>query len=129
MFHELPSDASDDILKELYRITAPGGVIAITDNNPQSKVIQNLPPVLFTLMKSTEPWSDEYYVYDIEARLRSLGGSNVITVESDPRHRTILCYKPLPEIIPVTSIKKDNAIEKTGFINKIKSFLSTVTYK
>lgn len=24
-----------------------------------SKTIQNLPPVLFTLMKSTEPWSDE----------------------------------------------------------------------
>jgi len=128
MFHELPSDASDDILKELYRVTAPGGVIAITDNNPQSKVIQNLPPVLFTLMKSTEPWSDEYYVYDIESRLRSLGGSNVITVESDPRHRTILCYKPLPAIIPVTSIKKE-AIEKTGFINNIKSFLSTITYK
>ena len=35
----------------------------------------------------------------------------------------ILCYKPLPAIRPFTSIKK------TGFINVIKSFLSTVTYK
>ena len=125
MFHELPSDASDDILKELYRITAPGGVIAITDNNPQSKVIQNLPPVLFTLMKSTEPWSDEYYVYDIESRLRSLGGSNVITVESDPRHRTILCYKPLPIRPAATITIKEKPKETTGFINSIKSFLSS----
>ena len=127
MFHELPTIASDDILKELYRITSPGGVIAITDNNPQSKVIQNLPPVLFTLMKSTEPWSDEYYVYDIESRLRELGGTNVITVESDPRHRTILCYKPIP-ITPsplpqqVQSIEKQHPAKRNGIINTIKSF-------
>lgn len=40
MFHELPQQASDDILKEMYRVTASGGVIAITDNNPKSPVIQ-----------------------------------------------------------------------------------------
>lgn len=31
-----------------------------------SATIQNLPPAIFTLMKSTEPWSDEYYSYDLE---------------------------------------------------------------
>ena len=74
MFHELPQAPSDAILKEMYRLTAPGGVVAITDNNPRSPVIQGLPPALFTLMKSTEPWSDEYYTYDLEAALTQVNG-------------------------------------------------------
>lgn len=93
LFHELPQDASTQILREMYRITKPGGIIAITDNNPRSKVIQNLPPALFTLMKSTEPWSDEYYVYNIEDALVDSGFTDVVTVPTDPRHRTILARK------------------------------------
>jgi hypothetical protein len=66
----------------------------VVDNNPQSPVIQNLPPVLFTLMKSTEPWTDDYYMFDVEAALQAAGFEHVITVASDPRHRTILGRKP-----------------------------------
>jgi ubiquinone/menaquinone biosynthesis C-methylase UbiE len=40
MFHELPQQASDDILCEMFRVTSSGGMIAITDNNPRSPVIQ-----------------------------------------------------------------------------------------
>ena len=95
LFHELPTAAATKIVKELYRVTKPsGGTIAITDNNPKSKVIQSLPPAIFTLMKSTEPWSDEYYALDIEKLLQEIGFVNVVTVESDPRHRTILASKP-----------------------------------
>jgi len=32
----------------------------------RSKVIQTLPPAIFTLMKSTEPHSDVYYTFDVE---------------------------------------------------------------
>ena len=64
--------------------------MAITDNNPKSAVIQNLPPPIFTLMKSTEPWSDEYYAFDLEQAMRDAGFVDVITVETDPRHRTVL---------------------------------------
>lgn len=53
MFHELPQQPSSEIIKEMYRITKPGGTVTIADNNPRSAVIQGLPPVLFTLMKST----------------------------------------------------------------------------
>ena len=81
------------ILSEMYRITAPNGVIAITDNNPKSAVIQNLPPVLFTLMKSTEPHSDQYYSYDVEEAMRMAGFKDVTTIETDPRHRTIIGKK------------------------------------
>jgi len=93
MFHELPQKESSEIVQELYRITRKGGVLAITDNNPRSPVIQGLPPALFTLMKSTEPHSDEYYTFDLEGSLLLAGFSDVKTVASDPRHRTILAFK------------------------------------
>ena len=68
-------------------------MVAITDNNPKSQVIQNLPPALFTLMKSTEPHSDEYYAFAIERALERLGCVDVKTVATDPRHRTIMARK------------------------------------
>ncbi|QSJ19018.1 class I SAM-dependent methyltransferase [Nostoc sp. UHCC 0702] len=88
--HELPDYASKAIFAEAKRLLRPGGVIALVDNNPRSQIIQNLPPVLFTLMKSTEPWSDNYYTFDIEATLQAVGFTQTITVASDPRHRTIV---------------------------------------
>jgi hypothetical protein len=39
---------------------------------------------------STEPHSDEYYQYDVEACMRELGFQAVNTLESDPRHRVVL---------------------------------------
>lgn len=92
--HELPHSATIAIFKEASRLVRPGGALAIVDNNPKSPVIQNLPPVLFTLMKSTEPWSDEYYTFNLEAALESVGFERVVTVPSDPRHRTIVAHKP-----------------------------------
>jgi ubiquinone/menaquinone biosynthesis C-methylase UbiE len=93
LLHELPSMASQEIFREIYRILKPGGVLGIVDNNPASPVIQNLPPVLFTLMKSTEPWSDEYYTFNVETALQTTGFQSVTTVASDPRHRAIIAIK------------------------------------
>jgi SAM-dependent methyltransferase len=91
--HECPAAVLTNICREATRLVRPGGVVLFADNNPRSKVIQNLPPVLFTLMKSTEPWSDEYYAYDLEDGMRAAGLQGVVTVESDPRHRAVLGYK------------------------------------
>jgi hypothetical protein len=41
-------------------------------------------------MKSTEPHSNEYYAVDIESALRESGFEHVHTVDTDPRHRTVL---------------------------------------
>ncbi len=95
VIHELPRQATKEIFQEVLRILKPGGVIGIVDNNPASAVIQNLPPVLFTLMKSTEPWSDDYYTFDVEAALQEVGFDYQTTVASDPRHRAIVATKPL----------------------------------
>lgn len=92
--HELPHQASCAIFREARRLLHSNGCIAIVDNNPKSTVIQNLPPVLFTLMKSTEPWSDEYYTFDLEAALVDAGFETPTTVASDPRHRTIVARCP-----------------------------------
>lgn len=94
VIHELPRQATAAIFKEVLRILKPGGVMAIVDNNPASPVIQSLPPVLFTLMKSTEPWSDDYYTFDVEAAMQKVGFDYQTTVASDPRHRTIIGVKP-----------------------------------
>lgn len=65
-----------------------------TNHACRSKTIQNLPPVIFSLMKSTEPWSDEYYSYDLEAGMRQAGFQDVLTTEGDHRHRVVCGMAP-----------------------------------
>lgn len=95
LMHELPHHASKAVLQEMLRILRPGGILGIIDNNPKSPVIQNLPPALFLLMKSTEPWSDEFYTFDVEVALKEVGFEHKTTTASDPRHRTIIAQKPI----------------------------------
>merc|ERR1712146_70667 len=87
--HELPSIPTEEIYKEMYRVLKDDGVLAITDNDPRSPVIQRLPKPIATLMKSTEPFSDQYYAMDMESTLAKVGFVDVETIASDPRHRTI----------------------------------------
>ncbi|KAG5579136.1 hypothetical protein H5410_049763 [Solanum commersonii] len=94
VFHECPERAIRNIVKESFRLLRPGGTIAITDNSPKSKILQELPPVLFTLMKSTEPFLDEYYLTDLERVIKEAGFANVQTVLTDPRHRTVTATVP-----------------------------------
>lgn len=94
VIHECPQQTIRDFIAESKRILRSGGVLTFVDNNPQSETIQKLPPALFTLMKSTEPWSDEYYSFDVEAAMREAGFKAVICEATDHRHRAILGIAP-----------------------------------
>ncbi|KAL4186568.1 hypothetical protein AMTRI_Chr09g34570 [Amborella trichopoda] len=89
VIHECPQRATINLVKEAFRLLRPGGMIAITDNSPKSKKLQDLSPVLFTLMKSTEPFLDEYYTLNLEETMRRVGFVNVQSLLTDPRHRTV----------------------------------------
>ncbi|KAL0301435.1 UNVERIFIED_CONTAM: Arsenite methyltransferase [Sesamum radiatum] len=94
VFHECPERAIKNMVKEAFRLLRPGGTFAITDNSPKSKILQELSPVLFTLMKSTEPFLDEYYLTDLEGTLQQVGFVNVQSVLTDPRHKTVTATVP-----------------------------------
>lgn len=94
VFHECPATATINLVKEAFRLLRPGGTFVATDNSPKSKILQELSPVLFTLMKSTEPFLDEYYLLDLEKTVNDAGFINVQTRLTDPRHRTLTATVP-----------------------------------
>ncbi len=93
MFHELPQDASLNILAESYKLLKKGGYLGIMDMNPQSEVYKKMPRYVLTLLKSTEPYLDQYFSFDIEKELIKIGFSQPKIVPISPRHRVIIAQK------------------------------------
>ncbi|GAU22567.1 hypothetical protein TSUD_93350 [Trifolium subterraneum] len=87
MFHECPARAIVNVVREAFRLLRPGGTFAMTDNS-------ELSPVLFTLMKSTEPFLDEYYLTDMDETLKEAGFVNITSILTDPRHVTLTATVP-----------------------------------
>ena len=52
------------MLAEAARLLRPGGVIALVDQDPESAVIPPLPAPIGTLLKSTEPYLEDYFRLD-----------------------------------------------------------------
>ena len=90
MFHELPSSAARAIIKEARRLLRPGGYLAIMDMNPQSEIFLRMPPYILTLLKSTEPYLDQYFALDIQQVLIEEGFQTPTIEVNSPRHRTIV---------------------------------------
>lgn len=60
----------------------------------RSPVIQGLPPLIFTLMKSTEPNMDEYVSVDLQqVLLEEIGFQALGTADVDARHGAVLARK------------------------------------
>ena len=49
-----------------------------------------MPLPLATLMKSTEPWADEYFSLDLEGAMQEAGVSSIEYLPVNKRHRVLL---------------------------------------
>ncbi|MCU0524413.1 MAG: class I SAM-dependent methyltransferase [Elainella sp. Prado103] len=90
LFHELPQTAAIDILREARRVLRPGGHLAIMDMNPQSEIYAKMPPYILTLLKSTEPYLDQYFGLDLSQSIQKAGFQPPVITCNSPRHRTIV---------------------------------------
>lgn len=88
--HELPQSATRQIFQEARRLLRPGGHLAIMDMNPQSQIYAQMPAYILTLLKSTEPYLDEYFSLDIAQALTAAGFTTPTITSNTPRHRTIV---------------------------------------
>jgi ubiquinone/menaquinone biosynthesis C-methylase UbiE len=88
--HELPQTATIQILRECRRLLRPQGRIAIMDMNPQSQIYAKMPPYILTLLKSTEPYLDQYFSLDMAKVISDCGFSSMSITCNTPRHRVIL---------------------------------------
>ncbi len=90
MFHELPQKAAKQIFREARRLLRPGGYLTIMDMNPKSEIYAKMPPYILTLLKSTEPYLDEYFALDLEQELVNAGFHSPTITANTPRHRTVV---------------------------------------
>lgn len=90
VFHELPQSAALAILQEARRLLRPGGHLAIMDMNPRSEIYAKMPPYILTLLKSTEPYLDQYFGLDLEQAIYAAGFAQPIVICNSPRHRTVI---------------------------------------
>jgi ubiquinone/menaquinone biosynthesis C-methylase UbiE len=88
--HELPQSATRQIFTEARRVLRANGYLAIKCMNPQSEAFQKMPRYVFTLLKSTEPYLDEYFTLDIKQTLIDAGFQTPTITPSSPRHRTVV---------------------------------------
>jgi ubiquinone/menaquinone biosynthesis C-methylase UbiE len=88
--HELPQSATTEILTEARRLLRPHGHLAIMDMNPNSAIYAKMPPYILTLLKSTEPYLDQYFSLDLEKAIALAGFQNISITENSPRHRTVI---------------------------------------
>jgi SAM-dependent methyltransferase len=91
--HELPQAATRAVLAEVARLLRPGGVVALVDQDPDSEVIRRLPAPVATLLKSTEPYLEEYFRLDLPAALEEAGFHGVRRDACDRRHRVLVAVR------------------------------------
>ncbi|CEJ47205.1 class I SAM-dependent methyltransferase [Umezakia ovalisporum] len=90
MCHELPQSATRNIFAQMRRVLRSGGHLAIMDMNPQSEIYHKMPTYILTLLKSTEPYLDQYFSLDIHQALLEAGFQVPTITSNTPRHRTII---------------------------------------
>ncbi len=93
-FHELPQSATLKVLGEMYRLLPPGGCFAMMDIDPQAEFYQRIPAYVLTILKSTEPYLDEYFSFDFQQALKDTGFQQIEITAHSKRYRAVLARKP-----------------------------------
>jgi len=93
LHHELPYDASKNILREAFRILKDGGSLCILDMEPRIKASS---PMLEFIFKRTEPYLEEYckFIEDIRTIAEEIGFVD-LTFEHLPKTSMIFMRKSL----------------------------------
>ena len=100
VLHELPTDAAKQVVLEAYRILQPGGQVWISEMDFESPAYkaQRENALLFSLLRATEPYLDEYA--DGMPELRNFivgifgsGGGSVKIAAATGRHYAIVAEK------------------------------------
>eukprot|EP00611_Tribonema_gayanum_P000770 TRINITY_DN10569_c0_g1_i1.p1 TRINITY_DN10569_c0_g1~~TRINITY_DN10569_c0_g1_i1.p1 ORF type:complete len:397 (-),score=115.21 TRINITY_DN10569_c0_g1_i1:112-1260(-) len=97
VLHELPNDARRAIFAEALRILKPGGALGIMEMDPdapgQVKLRGNA--VLFSIMKSTEPYLDQYFASagKLAEELLEIGFPVVREAAATGRHKGMVAFK------------------------------------
>ena len=98
LFHELPQEATRQILREMRRVLRPNGYFTLMDMNPYSDIYVKMPPYILTLLKSTEPYLDQYFSFDLASELVAAGFETPTIIANTPRHRTVIAKTALERV-------------------------------
>jgi SAM-dependent methyltransferase len=90
LFHEMPQHTTRRIFREVRRLLRPGGSFALMDMNPTCGAYQTMPATVMTLLRSTEPYMEQYFALDLEAELVAAGFDAVFSRPCSPRHQAVI---------------------------------------
>ena len=98
VIHELPPAATRQVAAEALRLLRPGGQLWVTEMDFETAAFVKLRanPLLFSLIRSTEPYLDVYadYMPTLPAELSELGFSTVRLAAATGRHFALVATKP-----------------------------------
>lgn len=100
VIHELPPSATVDVCAEALRLLKPGGQLWVTEMDFETEGFTKLRanPLLFSLIRSTEPYLDVYadWMPQLPSALAEIGFGPVRLAAATGRHFALVATKPAP---------------------------------
>lgn len=130
VIHELPPDATRQIVAEAHRILKPGsGQLWITEMDFDTEGFRKLRanPALFSLIRSTEPYLDVYADYQTNADsgltndLREIGFSRIQLAAATGRHFALCATRPAAGV----DARSENICDRRAETAKADTHLKT----